>query len=124
MSLSPAPPGRLRAATALLAAVTTLVMCSRAATAAPAHAPADGPVTTIHVIDLDGQMLKYTAEAGRIALNDSATGAPRGAIFYVAYRVKASGGPRPVAFVWNGGRARPPPPPPPQRPRPRPPAGP
>ena len=103
MSLPPAPPARLRAATALLAAVTTLVTCSRAATAAPAHAPADGPVTTTHLIQLDGQMLKYTAEAGRIALNDSATGAASGAIFYVAYRVKPSGAPRPVAFIWNGG---------------------
>lgn len=87
-----------RLANAGLLAVAGLLTCPGSG----ATAPADHPVTTTHELSLGGGHLRYTAETGRIALVDSARGALRGAIFYVAYRVAAAT-PRPVTFVWNGG---------------------
>jgi len=79
-----------------------LITCSIAALASAAPAQSvERVATTEHAVTLGGHRLAYTAEAGRITLPDS-TGAPRAAIFYVAYRV-ASHAPRPLTFVWNGG---------------------
>ena len=47
--------------------------------------------------------MKYSAEVGRIAICDVETGEPHGYMFYTAYRMPSSSGPRPVTFVWNGG---------------------
>lgn len=86
----------------LSTAVALAISCAFASSALPA-APPEAPVGTTHAIRLDGKALRYTAEAGRIALPDSAGGGTRGAIFYVAYRVATRGAPRPLTFVWNGG---------------------
>lgn len=82
--------------------VPALVALLQDASATAAPAASESVVTTTHAIRLDGRELRYTAEAGRIVLSDSARVA-RGAIFYVAYRVAASGAARPITFVWNGG---------------------
>jgi hypothetical protein len=63
--------------------------------------PADS-VATRHEIESDGKQIEYTAEAGRIAIRDVATGEPHGYMFFTAYRVP-SDAPRPVTFIWNGG---------------------
>src|SRR5262245_50285662 len=97
----PLHPGRtLRIATALAAAALRFPAGAGAASAAGGD---DHPVTTTHEIQLASGPLRYTAEAGRMALMDSARGVPRGSIFYVAYRVDARRSVRPVTFVWNGG---------------------
>ena len=59
------------------------------ATAAPADAqPLTEPsAMTQHRITVAGKPLAYTAEAGRIAIRDAETGAPRGWMYYTAYRV-------------------------------------
>jgi carboxypeptidase C (cathepsin A) len=74
-----------------------------AATLISSHASAaDEPIVrTRHAIALAGKALAYTADAGRLALKDE-TGAVRGSLFFVAYRVPSKA-PRPVTFVWNGG---------------------
>lgn len=64
----------------------------------------DEPVViTEHRIEAGGKPLEYTAETGRIAIRDVETGEPHGFMFYIAYRVPSSNGPRPVSFIWNGG---------------------
>lgn len=63
----------------------------------------DEPVVTQQQAQIAGKVLKYTAEAGRIAICDVETGEPHGYMFYTAYRVPSSGAARPVTFVWNGG---------------------
>ncbi len=63
----------------------------------------DEPVLTQQQAQIAGKVLKYTAEAGRIAIRDVETGEPHGYIFYTAYRVPSTGAVRPVTFVWNGG---------------------
>lgn len=75
------------------------------AVSAPAYAQpqAEPSVTTQHHITVGGKPLAYTAEAGRIAIRDAETGEPRGWMYYTAYRVAATGRPRPLSFVWNGG---------------------
>ena len=60
-------------------------------------------VQTQHEIRIDGKVLPYTAETGRVAIRHVETGEPHGYMFYIAYRVAADGKPRPVTFVWNGG---------------------
>lgn len=60
-------------------------------------------IRTEHQVQIDGKELSYTAEAGRIAIREVETGEPHGYMFYVAYRVSLATGPRPVAFIWNGG---------------------
>jgi carboxypeptidase C (cathepsin A) len=59
-------------------------------------------VVTAQRLNLPDAMLEYSAETGRIAIRDAETGDPHGFMFYIAYRVP-SAGPRPIAFVWNGG---------------------
>lgn len=83
---------------AIFAAGLTLV----AAAPALALPKAETPVSTQHRMTVNGKALAYTAEVGRIAIRDAATGEPRGWMGYIAYRVP-SAKPRPVAFVWNGG---------------------
>lgn len=61
------------------------------------------PIVTQHQIEAGGKSLKYSAEAGRIAIRDVETGEPHGYMFYVAYRVPSPNKRRPVTFVWNGG---------------------
>jgi len=61
------------------------------------------PVVTQQQAQIGGKLLKYTAEVGRIAICDVETGEPHGYMFYTAYRMPSSGGPRPITFVWNGG---------------------
>jgi carboxypeptidase C (cathepsin A) len=81
---------------------TILGLIATAALFASHASAADEPiVTTRHAIVLAGKPLAYTADAGRLALKDE-TGAVRGALFFVAYRVPSKT-PRPVTFVWNGG---------------------
>ena len=63
----------------------------------------DVPVVTQHQAHIGGKLLKYAAEAGRIAICDVETGEPHGYMFYTAYRIPSASGPRPVTFVWNGG---------------------
>lgn len=87
----------------LVSAVVAFITLSTTATLALASSSLEPTIKTTHTIRLDGKDLRYTAEAGRIALLDSARRVPRGAIFYVAYRVAASGAARPVTVVWNGG---------------------
>jgi len=59
-------------------------------------------------VRIGGQELAYTAEAGRIAIRDVATGQPHGYMFYTAYRtVPRNGAQRPVMFVWDGGPGAP-----------------
>jgi pimeloyl-ACP methyl ester carboxylesterase len=76
-----------------------LSVCSIAAST---HAE-DAPVITQHQVQIGGRFLKYTAEAGRIAICDVETGEPHGYMFYTAYRMPTVVRTRPVTFVWNGG---------------------
>lgn len=76
--------------------------CLAASLPTGASAQEARPVTR-HELDTNGRKLAYTAEAGRIAIRDAATGEPHGYMFYTAYRVPATKSPRPVTFVWNGG---------------------
>jgi carboxypeptidase C (cathepsin A) len=71
-------------------------------TASAATVPG-APVVTPHVVKIGKAELRYTAEAGRLPIRDPATGHVRGEMFYVAYRAKSAGKPRPLAFIWNGG---------------------
>ena len=84
----------------LLAALLSVALASGVARAEPA------PVLTQHQIAVAGAPLPYSAEVGRVAIRDVATGEPHGFMFYTAYRV-ASTTPRPVTFVWNGGPGAP-----------------
>jgi carboxypeptidase C (cathepsin A) len=63
----------------------------------------EGPVVTEQQAQIGGKLLNYTAEVGRIAICDVETGEPHGYMFYTAYRIAPTSGPRPVTFVWNGG---------------------
>lgn len=84
----------------IAAALTVLV-------ALDAAAMPEGPVTTEHEIRVEGQKLRYTAEAGRVAIRDVETGEARAHVFYVAYRVSSPRQARPLTFVWNGGPGAP-----------------
>jgi carboxypeptidase C (cathepsin A) len=73
---------------------------------APAD-PVDGvPIVTTHQVRIGSSALTYSAEVGRIAIRDVATGEPHGYMFYTAYRAGAAGK-RPVMFVWDGGPGAP-----------------
>jgi len=96
----PSHPGRNPATATALLAVALLLPSGRAAASGAGD---ERPVITSHELRLAAGPLRYTAEAGRIALMDSARGTPRGFIFYVAYRVDVRRTVRPVTFVWNGG---------------------
>lgn len=65
----------------------------------------DSVVTSRHQVVLDGDTLRYTARAGRIAVREDETGEPRGHMFFIAYSRDRdpSAGPRPLTFLWNGG---------------------
>ena len=54
-------------------------------------------------IALRGRTLAYTATPGHLTIRND-KGEPTGSLFYVAYTApSASGRPRPVTFLWNGG---------------------
>jgi Serine carboxypeptidase len=72
---------------------------------APAN-PATAPIVTSHEVRVGGNELAYSAEVGRIAIRDVATGEPHGYMFYTAYRASAAAK-RPVMFVWDGGPGAP-----------------
>lgn len=81
----------------LLVGLTALILAS-AAQAEPL------PSITQQQVQIAGKPMAYTAEAGRTAIRDVATGEPVGHVFYVAYRAAATPGKvRPVTFIWNGG---------------------
>ena len=67
--------------------------------AAAAH---EMPTVVGQKMKVDGRMLEYEAETGRVAIRDVESGEPHGYVFYIAYRI-ASDEPRPVVFLWNGG---------------------
>ncbi|MGB9071481.1 MAG: alpha/beta hydrolase [Terriglobales bacterium] len=90
---------RCRANLITVACVTVLAFFPLPTTARDEEAP----VVTQHQAQIGGKLLQYTAEAGRIAICDVETGEPHGYMFYTAYRMPSSSGPRPVTFVWNGG---------------------
>lgn len=90
---------KMRSIMIVLAITATLMFAIPFASAA--HE--ESIVITQHQIEADGKPLKYTAEAGRIAIRDVETGEPHGYMFYIAYRVSSTGEPRPISFVWNGG---------------------
>ncbi|HEX5460145.1 MAG TPA: alpha/beta hydrolase [Steroidobacteraceae bacterium] len=83
--------------------------------------PMDGAaIITRHDLRIGGNELAYTAETGRIAIRDVATGEPHGYMFYTAYRARprdgaasvgagdaAADAARPVMFVWDGGPGAP-----------------
>ncbi|MDZ4374482.1 MAG: hypothetical protein U1C74_24080 [Phenylobacterium sp.] len=96
-------------------AILALLACIWTPGGVRAEEPA--PVVTRHTLDIGGNRLTYTAEAGRLAIRDVATGEPLGHVFYTAYRVQpggasqagkmAKGAKRPLAFIWNGGPGAP-----------------
>ncbi len=61
-------------------------------------------VVTHHRIIIDGKDLRYTATAGRLAVDDSA-GRPAAFIFFTSYECEPGGAPntRPITFAFNGG---------------------
>ena len=61
------------------------------------------PVLTHHEIRVNGKVVTYTAEAGRVAIRDVETGEPHAYMFYTAYRLPSGANARPVTFIWNGG---------------------
>lgn len=65
----------------------------------------DKIVTTRHHIDLDGQVMNYTARAGFLPIRHNETGEPRAHIFFMAYQMEGQPGEqtRPLTFLWNGG---------------------
>lgn len=67
----------------------------------------DAPIVTRHDVWIGGHELAYTAEVGRIAIRDVATGEAHGYMFYTAYRAAPSRTVRPVMFVWDGGPGAP-----------------
>ncbi len=92
-------------AAALLASTPALVAAN------PAD---DAPIVSRHDVRVDGQELEYTAEVGRIAIRDVATGEPHGYMFYTAYRAaphdatqQGAHAKRPMMFIWDGGPGAP-----------------
>jgi carboxypeptidase C (cathepsin A) len=73
---------------------------------APADPADDAPIITNHQVRSGAGELAYSAEVGRIAIRDVATGEPHGYMFYTAYRANAAAK-RPVMFVWDGGPGAP-----------------
>ncbi len=62
------------------------------------------PVTTEHVITLDGRDIEYTATAGTLPLYDEGDGKVEAQVFHVAYMAKdADPSTRPIFFLFNGG---------------------
>lgn len=82
-----------------------------AATPAPAADTAEIPipippartVVTHHTATIGGKLVKYTATAGTILLDDEKR-KPTASVFYVAYTVDgATSARRPITFSYNGG---------------------
>lgn len=74
--------------------------------ASPVFVCADNQiVTTMHQIRVGGRLLRYTARAGRLPILDNETGEVHAWIFFIAYTLDspATGRPRPLTFLWNGG---------------------
>ncbi len=70
---------------------------------ASAVSDAERVVSRQDTITVEGQVLDYTAAAGKLLIRDP-DGTPEAEIFYVAYTLK--GEPpdsRPVTFIWDGG---------------------
>jgi carboxypeptidase C (cathepsin A) len=97
----------LALATAIAAIALGAMTVPGAAQEKPVVSPlgiGEEPSVITHLqVEAEGKLLKYTAEAGRIAIRDVETGQPHAYMFYVAYRVPSPGKPRPVTFLWNGG---------------------
>lgn len=85
-----------------LTLLTTLLLFG-ATSAIGVRADEPARVVTQHQIRVHGKALRYTAEAGRIAIRDVQTGEPHAYMFYTAYRVPSPSKPRPVTFIWGGG---------------------
>lgn len=74
-----------------------------AAAQAPAAVTTGFPVTTSHVLHLDGHALRYTAVAGTITLRDE-QGRPTARMFYISYtKDGANESRRPITFIYGGG---------------------
>lgn len=100
-------PHRRAKGTGALWRTALLALLGLAPALAAANPADDAPIITRHEVRIGGNELAYTAEAGRIAIRDVATGEPHGYMFYTAYRAAANAGPRPVMFVWDGGPGAP-----------------
>jgi len=107
---------------ALWSAAVLALLLGPASVPAAANPADDAPITTPHDVRIGNQQLAYTAEVGRVAIRDVATGEPHGYMFYTAYRVvsgddasqrsvdagsKRAPAQRPVMFVWDGGPGAP-----------------
>jgi carboxypeptidase C (cathepsin A) len=70
--------------------------------------PEDKISATKHQITVDGKVLKYTARAGFLPIQDQ-YGETKALFFYTAYTLDMEGSKkqRPVTFVWNGGPGAP-----------------
>lgn len=77
--------------------------CAALLLASDVAAQAESLVTTNHSIVVNGAPLKYTAQIGRVPIKDAESGEPHGYMGFIAYRVPARTGARPVTFLWNGG---------------------
>ncbi|MGA8094849.1 MAG: hypothetical protein WB823_11360 [Steroidobacteraceae bacterium] len=87
-----------------------LALLGLAPTLLAANPADDAPIVSQHNVQVEGHALAYTAEVGRVAIRDVATGEPHGYMFYTAYRAARSQGShakRPVMFVWDGGPGAP-----------------
>lgn len=103
--------GRASLRRVLWRAAAALVVLALAPVRAPANPPDGVPITTRHEARIAGRDLAYSAEVGRIAIRDVATGEPHGYMFYTAYRADAgpqsANAKRPVMFIWDGGPGAP-----------------
>src|SRR5579872_2393059 len=92
---------------ALWRAAAALALLALAPARAPANPPDGVPIITRHQARIAGRELAYSAEVGRIAIRDVATGQPHGYMFYTAYRAdtgqQSADAKRPVMFIWDGG---------------------
>lgn len=103
--------GRAPGRRALWRALAVLALLAVAPARAPANPPDGVPIITRHEARIAGRELAYSAEVGRIAIRDVATGEPHGYMFYTAYRAdtgqQSANAKRPVMFVWDGGPGAP-----------------
>src|SRR5437899_2148069 len=73
------------------------------APAPPKETPRDQISTTQHTINVNGQVINYTARAGTMVLKEE-DGTPRANFFFISYtRDGADPARRPVTFTFNGG---------------------
>ena len=73
--------------------------------ALPQSTTEDQIVVTKHQVTVAARVLKYTARAGRLPIQDNETGEVHGQMFFVAYTLDsaARARSRPLTFLWNGG---------------------